>query len=152
MSDVHTNEVSDNPKVGGFNLPLFALPKAFQGFAEQNAARAREQFEKVQEASEEISVLLKEAYSINARGSADYAAKVLDISQTNTRSALAFMTELVATRSLSEAIRLSADHGRRSFEVTTVQNKELWEIAKKVATETAQPIRKSLAKVLKTPS
>ncbi|MGY4406501.1 phasin [Bradyrhizobium sp. USDA 3315] len=152
VSDVQTNEVSDNPKAGGFSLPLFALPQAFQGIAEQNATRAREQFEKVKEASEEISVLLKEAYAVNAKGAADYAAKVIEISHSNASSALAFISELAGTRSLSEAIQLSADHGRKNFEATTAQNKELWEIAKKVATETSEPIKKSFAKALKTPS
>ncbi|WP_155262291.1 MULTISPECIES: phasin family protein [Bradyrhizobium] len=152
VTDVHTNEVNDNPKAGGSGLPLFALPQAFQGIAEQNARRAREQFEKAKEASEEISVLLKEAYAVNAKGAADYAAKVIDISHINASSALAFISELAGTRSLSEAIQLSADHGRKAFEVTTAQNKELWEIAKKVATETSEPIKKSFAKALKTPS
>ncbi|MGF6308753.1 phasin [Bradyrhizobium sp. i1.8.4] len=151
MSDAHTNEVSDNSKVG-FGLPLLALPRAFQGIAEQNAARAKEQFEKAKEASAEISLLLREAYSINTKGTADYAAKLVDISSANVSSALAFMTDLVGTRSLSEAIQLSADHGRRNFEATTAQNKELWELARKVATETSEPLKKSLARVLKTPS
>jgi phasin len=151
VSDAHTNEVNDNPKAG-FGLPLFALPKAFQGIAEQSAARAKEQLEKVKEASTEISLLLREAYSINAKGTADYAAKLAEISNTNVGSALAFMTDLVGTRSLSEAIQLSADHGRRNFEANTAQNKELWDLVRRVATETSEPLKKSLATVLKTPS
>ncbi|MFB9263701.1 phasin family protein [Bradyrhizobium erythrophlei] len=152
MSDAHTNEVSDNPNVGGFSLPLFALPKTFQGIAEQNATRARERLEKVKETSADVSRLLQEAYSINAKGAADYAAKVIEISNTNTSSALAFLTDLVGTRSVSDVIQLSANHGRKYLEVATAQNKELWEIAKKVATETSEPIKKGLARALKTPS
>ncbi|WP_159450438.1 phasin family protein [Bradyrhizobium mercantei] len=151
MSDANTNEVNGNPKVG-FGLPLLAFPKAFQGIAQQNATRAKEQFEKVKEAAADISLLLREAYSINANGTADYAAKLLEITSTNASSALAFVTDLAGTKSLSEAIQLSAEHGRRNFEVTTTQNKELWELTKKVATETSEPLKKSLARALKTAS
>ncbi len=34
------------------------------------------------------------------------------------------------------------------LEVTSAQNKELWELAQKVATETAEPIKKSFTRVL----
>lgn len=152
VTDVHTNEVSDNPKAGGFGLHLFNVPKAFEAIAKQNATRARDEFEKIKEASAEISVLLKEAYSVNARGAADYAAKVVEISNANTSSALAFMTDLFGIKSVSEVIRLSATHGRKNFEAAAAQNKELWELAKKVANETSEPIKKSLARALKTAS
>lgn len=151
MSEAHTNEVNDNPKFG-FGVPLFAFPKAFQGIAQQNATRAKEQFEKVKEASAEISLLLREAYSINANGTAEYAAKLAEISSTNASSALAFMTDLAGTKSLSEAIQLLAEHGRKNFEVTTAQNKELWELTRKVATETSEPLKKTLARALQTAS
>ena len=150
MSDAHTTEVNENPKADGFNLPLFALPEAFQGAAEQNATRARQQIDKVKEASSEIALLLKEAYAINAKGAADYAAKLIEISNTNTSSALALMTNLISTKSLSEAIQLSADHGRKNFEVIAAQNKELWDLTKKVAKEGSEPLKKSFARALKT--
>ena len=51
-------------------------------------------------------------------------------------------------KSLSEIIQLSATQSRKNFEVTSAQNKELWELAQKVATETAEPIKKSFTKVL----
>ncbi|VIO72482.1 hypothetical protein CI1B_41270 [Bradyrhizobium ivorense] len=150
MSDAHTTEVNENPKADGFNLPLFALPEAFQGAAEQNATRAKQQIDKVKEASTEVALLLKEAYAINAKGAADYAAKVIEISSTNTSSALALMTDLIGTKSLSEVIQLSANHGRKNFEVIAAQNKELWDLTKKVAKEGSEPLKKGFARALKT--
>ncbi|KWV50630.1 hypothetical protein AS156_14065 [Bradyrhizobium macuxiense] len=55
MGDVHTSEVNENPKAGGFGLHLFALPKAFEDITKQNATRPRDEFEKIKEASAEIS-------------------------------------------------------------------------------------------------
>jgi phasin len=152
VSDANMNELNVDSKVDGEKRSFdpFAVRGVFQGLAEQSAARARENLEKMKAASGEISDLLKQAYSTNAQGTADYAAKVIEISSANTSSAFDFLTEFVGTKSLSEAIQLSAAHGRKSFEVNTAHNKELWELARKVATETAEPIKKGFAKALKT--
>ena len=151
MNEVNTNEANVNPKAGadekgGFDIPLFAMPGIFNGLAEQSVARTKENCEKMKAASGEIADILRDAYSTNAKGAADYAAKVIEISNANTSSAFDFLTHLMGTKSLSEAIQLSATHGRKNFEATTAQNRELWELARKVATETAEPIKKSFTK------
>ena len=145
--DVEVNANRSNPKLG-FDMPLFAMPSIFSGIAEQNAVRAKETCEKMKAASSEIADILREAYSTNTKGAADYGDKVIEISGFNANSAFDFLTHLMGTKSLSEIIQLSAAQSRKSFEVTSAQNKELWELAQKVATETAEPIRKSFTKVL----
>jgi phasin len=151
VNDANTNaEVKadpPNPKPG-FPLPLFPMPGIFGGIAEQNAKRAKEHYEKLQAASGEIADILKEAYSTNTKGAADYGAKVIEISSANATSAFDFLTLLMGTKSLSEVVQLSATHSRKNYETTSAQSKELWELARKVATETAEPIKKSLSKVL----
>ena len=89
-----------------------------------------------------------QAYSTNAKGVADYAAKVIEFSGANTTSAFDFLTHLLGTKSPSEILQLSATHGRKNFEATAAQSRELWELARKVATETAEPIKKSFASAL----
>ena len=139
---VHANEKQ------GFDMPLFAMPGIFRGIAEQSVVRVRENCEKMKAASGEIADILRETYSTNANGAADYGAKVIEISSANTNSAFDFLTSLMNTKSLSEIIQLSATQSRKNFEVTSAQNRELWELAQKVATETAEPIKKSFTKVL----
>jgi hypothetical protein len=46
-------------------------------------------------------------------------------------------------------MRLSATQSRKSVEVASAQNMELWELARKVAAETAEPIKKSFTRVLR---
>jgi phasin len=99
-------------------------------------------------ASGEIADILREAYSTNAKGAADYGAKVIEMSSVNATSAFDFLTHLMGTKSLSEIVQLSATHSRKNFETTSAQSKELWELARKVATETAEPVKKGLTKVL----
>ena len=152
-SEAKMNGNAPNPKPGasekrGFEVPIFAVPGIFGGIAEQSVARAKENFEKMKAASGEIADILREAYSTNAKGAADYGAKVIEISHANTSSAFDFLTHLTGTKSLSEVVQLSAAHSRKNFEATSAQNRELWELAQKVATESAEPIKKSFARVL----
>jgi hypothetical protein len=45
-------------------------------------------------------------------------------------------------------LQLSAEQGRKSFEATTAQSRELWELTRKVASATTDPIKQSFASVL----
>ena len=146
-----TNPLNANVQAGekrAINMPLFELPKMFRGIAEQGVVRAKENYEKMRAASGEIADMLRETYSTNAKGAADYGVKVIEISGVNTNSAFDFLTELMGTKSLSEIIKLSATQSRKNFEAASAQNKELWGLAQKVATETVEPIKKSFARVL----
>ena len=147
----NTNVETDGKRA--FEMPLFQLPKmampgVFLEIAEQGAVRLKENCEKMKAASGEMADALRETCSTNAKASADYGAKVIEISSVNTNSAFDFLTHLMGMKSLSEIIQLSATQSRKNFEVTSAQNKELWELAQKVATETAEPIKKSFTRVL----
>nr|WP_256467329.1 MULTISPECIES: phasin family protein [unclassified Bradyrhizobium] len=97
--------------------------------------------------SEEISDILREACSMNARGAVDYGAKVIEISKDNTRATLEFLSRLAETRSLLDIVHLSTARSREAFEVVSAQNRELWELAQKVAIETIEPIKTSFNRV-----
>lgn len=141
-AEVETNE-KRNP-----DGSLFAMPDIFRGIAEQNMSRTKDSYEKLQAASGEIADILSETYSTNAKAAADYGIKVIEISGANTNAAFDFVTKLMDTKSLSEIVQLSAAQSRKHFEATSAQNKELWQLAQKVATETAEPIKKGLTRVL----
>lgn len=153
MSEINSNESNTNSKAGAdekrrFDLPFFAVPRIFEGIAEQNMIRAKEGIENMKIASGAITDVLLNAHSANAKGAADYAAKVIAFSGANTNSAFDFLTHLMGTKSPSEILQLSATQGRKNFEATTAQSREIWELARKIATESAEPIKKSFAGVL----
>jgi phasin len=133
---------------GRSELPFLAVPPAFDGLTEQNVTRAKEGIEMAKIAADAINEALRDAYSNNARCAAEYAAKVIEFSGANTDATLDFLAQLVSVKSPSELVQLSITQGRKSFEATTSQNRELWELARKVATETAEPIKKGFASAL----
>ena len=155
MSDanVKVEENASSSKVNGsanwgFDTSLFAIPDLFRGFAEHGADRTKENCQRLKAASGEVAAVLREASSANAKGAADYGAKIIEISSENTNSALEFIADLMDTRSLSEAFSFSAAQSRKNLEVVSARNKALWEFSQKIAIESAEPIRKSFAKVL----
>ncbi len=150
---VEVNTDTPNAKVvadekRGFDMPLFTVPASFREIAEQGVVQARDNCEKIKTASAEIVDILRETCSTNAKGVADYSAKVVEISGVNTSAAIDFLTDLMATKSLSDVIQLSSTQSRKNFEAASAQNKELLELAQKVATAAAEPIKQSFTRVL----
>jgi phasin len=150
---VEVNDPPSNTKIHanekpGFDMPFFAMSGLFGGIAEQGVVRARENYEKMKAASGEMVDIFRETYSTNAKGAADYGSKIIEISGANTNSAFDFLTNLMGTKSLSEIITLSTTQSRKNVEAASARNRELWELARKVATETAEPLKKSFTRVL----
>lgn len=131
-----------------FGFPKIALPGVFAELAEQGVARAQEGCEKVKAASEEIAEALRETYSSNARSASDYGLMLIDISNCNTASAIDFFARLLGSKSMADVLTLSAEQARKTVDTTSAQNKDLWELAQKLATDTGEPIRRHAAKVL----
>src|SRR5256886_10116483 len=115
-------------------MSFAAVPGIFEGLAEQNMIRAKENIEKMKMASGAINDALREAYSANAKGAADYAAKVIEFSVANTNSAFDFLTHLLGMKSPSEILQLSAAQGCKNFENATAQSRQLWVLSRKMAT------------------
>ena len=136
-----------------FGMPLFGFPKVglpgmFGELAEQGIARAQEGCEKIKAASGEMAEALRETYSSNTKTASDYGLKVIEISSANTASAIDFLANLLSSKSVTDVLSLSAEQTRKAFDVASAQNKELWELSRKLAAETGEPIRKHVSKAL----
>ncbi len=137
----------------GFAMPLLgfakiALPGVIGELAEQGVARAQQGSEKIKVASEEMTEALRETYSSNARSATDCGLKVFEIGNANTASAIDFFAHLLGSKSVTDVVTLTVEQARKSFDTASAQNKELWGLAEKLATETGEPIKKHFAKVL----
>ena len=153
--EVNTNPPNANVQASekrGFDIPIFELPRmatgVFRGIADHSVVRVKENCEKMKAASGEMADVLRETYSTNAKGAADYGVKIIEISSVNTTSAFDFLTNLMGMKSLLEIMTLSAAQAHKNFDVASAQNKELWDLAQKAALETAEPIKKSVTRAL----
>ena len=119
----------------------------FGAVAEQGIARAQAGCEKIKAASEQISESLRETYSASAESATSYGLKVIEISNANTAAAMDFLVHLLGSKSVTDVITLSADQARKTFDATSAQNRELWDLAQKLASEASEPVRKHVAGV-----
>jgi phasin len=126
----------------------FSFPNiAFGDVAERSVARAQDDCEKIKGISEDMADALLEICSSNASGARDYGLRLIEMSKLNTASAIDFASHLLGSKSMTDALSLSATEARKMLENATAQNRELWELAKKVAEEAGEPVRKQAAKV-----
>src|SRR6202167_2697459 len=149
-------KLKSKPPVSAFEMPKFEMPKfeipkvempaAFREFAERGVAQCKDTYEKMKAAAEEATDVLETTYSTASKGTSEYGLKVIEAARVNTNAAFDFVGELMAAKSLSEAIELSSTHTRKQFEALTEQGKELGALAQKVATETAEPIKSGMNK------
>ena len=150
MNQANTKEMGADPKASTdekhSGMSLLAAPNIFGGLTDMSLAK--QSIEKMKMASGAINDALLQAYSANTKGAADYAAKVIEFSGANTSSIFDFLTHLLGAKAPSEILQLSAEQGRKNLEASAAQSRELWELTRKVASETADPIKQSFASVL----
>ncbi|SFI34067.1 phasin [Bradyrhizobium sp. Gha] len=157
MSDANVKAETNSAPLNGmpngsaklqFDVPFFNIQTMFGNLTEPAAARAKANFEQMKVTSEEITGALYEACSTNAKHAAEYGTKVIAISNARTTSALDLLSELADARSFADLVNLSTAHSRKTLEVASAQNRELWDLAQKAAIETTEPIKKSFDRVL----
>ena len=136
----------DMPK---FEIPKMEVPAAFREFAEKSVTQAKDNWEKMKAATEEASDLIEGSYATASKGCSDYGLKMIEAARANTNAYFDYATELLAVKSLAEAVELSTAHVRKQFESMTAQGKELSALAQKVATETVEPLKESVSTAFK---
>ena len=127
----------------------FEVPEQMRAFAEKGVSQARDNYAKFKDAAESHNGTIEAVFTCASKGASDYSAKLMEFMKANTTAALDFAQELLGVKSPSEALELYTSHTRKQFETFSAQAKELAEIAQKVATETAEPIKASASKFYK---
>ncbi len=122
------------------------VPAEFREMTDKGLAHARDACAKAKVASEEAADVLQNTYRTVATGATNYNLKVIAIARTNARAAFECAHELLGAKSLSEFVELSTAQARKQFDIVSAQNKELWMLAEKVATEAAEPIKTGMSK------
>ena len=127
----------------------FEVPEQVRAFAEKGVSQARESYTKFKDAAETHNSTIEAVFTTATKGATEYSAKLLDIVKTNTNAAFDFAQELVGAKSPSAAMELWSSHAKQQVETFTAQTKELAELAQKIASETAEPIKTGASKIFK---
>lgn len=132
-----------------FEMPKMEVPAAFRELAETSVTQAKDNWEKMKAASEEASELIEDSYATASKGASTYGLKLIEVSRANTNSAFYFAAQLMAVKTLAEAVELSTAHMHKQFDTMSAQSKELTTLVQKVATETAEPIKEGVTSAFK---
>jgi phasin len=125
----------------------FEVPEQMRAFAEKGVSQARDNYAKFKDVAESHNGTIEAVFSSASKGASEYSAKLMEIMKANTTTTLDFAQALIAVKSPSEAMELWTSHAKKQFETFTANAKELAELSKKVATETAEPIKASASKL-----
>jgi len=127
----------------------FEVPEQVRAFAEKGVSQARESYTKFKDAAETHNSTIEAVFTTATKGATDYSAKLLDIVKANTGATFDFAQELVTAKTPAQAMELWSSHTKKQVETLTAQAKELAELAQKIATETAEPIKAGASKLFK---
>jgi phasin len=125
----------------------FEVPEQMRALAEKGVSQARDNYAKFKDVAETHNGTIEAVFSTVSKGASEYSAKLMEIMKANTTATLDFAQALIAVKSPSEAMELWSSHAKKQFETFTANTKDLAELTKKVATETAEPIKASASKL-----
>jgi phasin len=135
--------------IPSFEMPKMEVPAAFRQFAEKGVSQSKEAYEKMKAVAEENTQVLETVYTTASKGATDYGLKLVEIARANTDAMFDYVEAMFDVKTPSEFIELSTKHAREQFETLTGHSKELAGLAQKVATDTAEPIKAGVGKVMK---
>jgi phasin len=125
------------------------VPEVFREMAEKGVEQAKDGYARLRSAAEDATDMVEDTYLHATRGATEFNLKAIEALRTNVNSSFDFAREMLAAKSLSEAVELSTTHMRQQFEALTAQAKEFSALAQKVAAETSEPIKSSVSKNFK---
>jgi phasin len=125
----------------------FEVPEQVRAFAEKGVSQARDNYAKFKDAAETHNGTIEAVFTTASKGASEYSAKLIEFFKANTSASLDFAQSLFGVKTPTEAMELWTSHTKKQFETLTAQAKELAEISKKIATETAEPIKAGASKL-----
>src|SRR3984893_2204361 len=131
-----------------FDIPNVEMPEMVREFAEKSVQQAKDVYARIKTAAEESTDLLEDTYTSATKGAAEFNMKALEALRANVNASFDYTSELLSSKTLADAVELSASHMRKQFESLSAQAKTLSTLAQKVATETAEPIKAGISKTM----
>ena len=129
-----------------FPMNTADVPEAFRDFAEKGVAQAREGYAKMKAAAEEATDMLEESLETARANTLDLTTTSMDAAKANIDAGFAFMKDLMAVKTLSEAIELQTAFARERFDASSAQAKDMQAKLTKMTEEASKPMKDAMAK------
>jgi phasin len=149
MIDTDTPKKPQKAAAPKFDMPNIEMPEMVREFAEKSVQQAKDVYARIKSAAEETTDVLEDTYTSATKGATEFNSKALEALRVNVNASFDYTSELMGSKTLADAVELSASHMRKQFEQLSAQAKTLSALAQKVATETAEPIKAGISKTMK---
>lgn len=127
----------------------FDVPEVFRDVAEKTVKQAKEGYEKLRTAAEEATDLMEDQFETARTGFVELNGKMIEAAKANADATFRLAKDMLAVKSFAEVIELQTAYARNQFELATAQGKEFQEFFKKYSTETTQPFKEVVGKIMK---
>ena len=144
--DANNEMPSEVPEMSTETLEM---PAEVNEFAQKSVDQAQTVFAKATDVAQDNVQVLEAVASAYKSGVVDFQKKAMEFTQKNMEQAFAFSRKLFSTKEFSEAVSLQQNFVKEQAEAFKTQAGELNEIAVRLTTETAQPLKSSFEKSVK---
>jgi phasin len=121
-------------------------PEQFREMTATATEQSKEFLGQIGTATTEAANVMQNCYSRALKGMQDYHSKVLEFTDANTKSHVAFIQKLSGVKSPSEFFELSTEHTGRQLKTLAEQTKHLTELAQQATLATVEPIKSGFTK------
>jgi phasin len=142
-------EAFSMPNMEAFSVPNMEVPAAFREATEKGIENAREAYAKIKTAAEDATDLMEDTFETSRQGVVEFNHKAVDAAKANTDAAFSFMKDLMAAKSVAEAIELQSSYAREQFDALSAQTKDMQEFATKLSTDVTAPVKEAVEKTFK---
>jgi phasin len=136
-------------EVPGMSAETLEMPAEVNEFAQKSVDQAQTVFAKATDVAQDNVQVLEAVASAYKSGVVDFQKKAMEFTQKNMEQAFAFSRKLFSTKEFGEAVSLQQNFVKEQAEAFKTQAGELNEIAVRLTTETAQPLKSSFEKSVK---
>jgi phasin len=129
--------------------PAVAAPEAVHAAVEKTVVEDRTKFVQVKTAAEEATAAVEASFGAARDGVIALNVKALEAIKDEADANLDMLASLARAKSISQVIALQTEFARQRFEYSAAHARKLAELLRKVADETAAPIKAHVAKTFK---
>ena len=124
------------------------MPEALRAMTEQGIEQARDSYARMKAVAEEATDMVEETVDTTREGVLALQLRSLDAAKANADAFFDLTRQLLATRSVADAIQLQTAFARDRFEAFVDYSKEVQSDVTRLGEEAARPAREAFTKAL----
>jgi phasin len=116
---------------------------------EKGLAETRANYSKAKTVADEASSALETSFATAKTGVVEINVKALEALRASAEANFDFVKSILGAKTVADYVTLQGEFARKQIEMLTGQGKELGALARKVATNSVEPIKAQVAKTFK---